>query len=144
MDPFIWVVQKYDQLTMYQGMMAWWQNGVNINAHDNVSLSIHSRTVFTVQFNHDWCASVVLFLVQNSFFSCLPNPQTLFISDLLAEDGSGGFSPSHLSVPPPPPCPSHHLPRRQLPKRWFVSGAQSAWLQYWSTIIISWIKICIL
>ena len=43
------------------------------------------------------------------------NPQTLFISGPLAEDGSGGSSPSL----PAPPRPSHHLPWRQLPYWWW-------------------------
>ena len=41
-----------------------------------------------------------------------------------SEDDSGGFSPSHPGASTPPPCKSYHLPRRQLPNWWWLSGAQ--------------------
>ena len=40
----------------------------------------------------------------------------LFIPDLFPDNGWRGGS-SHLGAPPP--CPSNHLPRRQLPNWWF-------------------------
>ena len=65
---------------------------------------------------HTHCSS----LIQQSWYFWL----TVSGLSNFPEDGFGGFSPYHLGAPP---CPSHPLPRRELPNWWLLSRTQSVY-----------------